>query len=120
VQSGQVTSRLDPKLRGNSIHPTRGLHFHDNFGNTIATGFDGQKFNWLRGADERVVKVNEIRRLKQWPLTLREEADTVVPRPWERILTDGTVADGITVGCVIKTASTCAFQGVVDVVTQAI
>jgi hypothetical protein len=51
---------------------------------------------------------------------LREEADTVVLRPRERILTDGAVADGITVGCVIKTASTCAFQGVVDVVTEAV
>ena len=106
--------KLPADLTLNSMHLTRGLHFHKNFGKKIE--LDEEQ----KGADERVVKVNEIRRLKQWPLTLREEADTVVLMPWERILTDGTVADGITVGCVIKTASTCAFQGVVDVVTEAV
>ena len=55
--------KLPADLTLNSMHLTRGLYFHKKFGKKFE--LDEEQ----KGADERVVKVNEIRRLKQWPLS---------------------------------------------------
>ena len=55
--------KLPADLTLNSMHLTRGLYFHKIFGKKFE--LDEEQ----KGVDERVVKVNEIRRLKQWPLS---------------------------------------------------